>query len=389
MDTNSVNRDNFLAIPGYGDSVIRVERLAGRVHLYVDPFSGREISAKDIRGRIADSSDEMSETLDSFCTLYSPKQDDSEYFSALAIEESSNLQLCLTFLCDEISVILADDCIENPNQIDEYVRITLETVMLTMRPRVENCVLRSGKNSSVNDVCFTIGHVQVDNQMHSRGSFDFPVILKGRQENKVILPTDFFRLSSQILAKTTEDSQFCLKFVTESDDGIFVKSISIKISPLDLFIEDVFVYKMVLILKSFSGEDEEIYNVLTDVKAASGSLACPTTLESLEINPINVLVSIHASVKAYVGLDQSPLQFGRYHRDFVRTTYFALGQSIARHYISGTLFRAGWVVGSLEMIGSPTGLTRAIGDGIRDFVALPYHGMLNGPWAFVRGTIEF
>ena len=66
-----------------------------------------------------------------------------------------------------------------------------------------------------------------------------------------------------------------------------------------------------------------------------------------------------------------------------------LGQSIARHYISGTLFRAGWVVGSLEMIGSPAGLTRAVSTGMRDFVALPYNGILNGPWAFLRGWFRF
>ena len=118
---------------------------------------------------------------------------------------------------------------------------------------------------------------------------------------------------------------------------------------------------------------------------AARSLARPLLFESLDIQPINVLVSLHASVKAFVGLDQSPLHFGGYHRQFVRTTSFALGQSVARHYISGTLFRAGWVVGSLEMIGSPAGLTRAVSTGMRDFVALPYNGMYNGPLAFLRG----
>ena len=129
--------------------------------------------------------------------------------------------------------------------------------------------------------------------------------------------------------------------------------------------------------------------VESDAKMAASSLAKPLFLESLDIEPINVLVSLHASVKAFVGLDQSPLQFGGYHRQFVRTTSFALGQSIARHYISGTLFRAGWVVGSLEMIGSPAGLTRAVSTGMRDFVALPYNGILNGPWAFLRGLSFF
>merc|ERR1719266_1123603 len=86
-------------------------------------------------------------------------------------------------------------------------------------------------------------------------------------------------------------------------------------------------------------------SVKAEIKMAARSLARPLLFESLDIQPINVLVSLHASVKAFVGLDQSPLHFGGYHRQFVRTTSFALGQSIARHYISGTLFRAGWVVG--------------------------------------------
>ena len=40
------------------------------------------------------------------------------------------------------------------------------------------------------------------------------------------------------------------------------------------------------------------------------------------------------------------------------------------------------------MIGSPTGLTRAVGDGIKDFVGLPYHGLFNGPWAFFTGIVH-
>ena len=40
------------------------------------------------------------------------------------------------------------------------------------------------------------------------------------------------------------------------------------------------------------------------------------------------------------------------------------------------------------MIGSPTGLTRAVGDGIKDFVGLPYNGLFNGPWAFMTGIVH-
>ena len=64
---------------------------------------------------------------------------------------------------------------------------------------------------------------------------------------------------------------------------------------------------------------------------------------------------------------------------------YILGQSLARHYISGALFRSHWVVGSLDLIGSPSGFTRTVGEGVKDFVALPYHGIFQGPWSFFSG----
>lgn len=65
---------------------------------------------------------------------------------------------------------------------------------------------------------------------------------------------------------------------------------------------------------------------------------------------------------------------------------FRLGHTLTMHYLSGAIFGAGWVVGSLELLGSPGGLARAMGSGLRDFVSLPYSGLIQGPWAFLRGV---
>ena len=37
------------------------------------------------------------------------------------------------------------------------------------------------------------------------------------------------------------------------------------------------------------------------------------------------------------------------------------------------------------MIGSPSGFTRTVGEGVKDFVALPYQGIFQGPWSFFSG----
>jgi hypothetical protein len=61
--------------------------------------------------------------------------------------------------------------------------------------------------------------------------------------------------------------------------------------------------------------------------------------------------------------------------------------------ITPSLCVAGWVVGSLEILGSPASLVRSIGNGISDFFRLPYEGLTRGPGAFVsgvsRGTTSF
>lgn len=57
------------------------------------------------------------------------------------------------------------------------------------------------------------------------------------------------------------------------------------------------------------------------------------------------------------------------------------------HYLSSAIFGAGWVVGSLELLGTPGGLARAMGSGLRDFISLPYRGLIEGPWAFLTGIV--
>jgi len=40
-----------------------------------------------------------------------------------------------------------------------------------------------------------------------------------------------------------------------------------------------------------------------------------------------------------------------FERSCVMTTAYRLGQTLAMHYVSSALFKAGWVVGSLELLG--------------------------------------
>nr|CAD7196002.1 unnamed protein product [Timema douglasi] len=69
-----------------------------------------------------------------------------------------------------------------------------------------------------------------------------------------------------------------------------------------------------------------------------------------------------------------------------KSSTYKLGNTLALHYLYGAIFGVGWVVGSMELLGNPGGLARTLGTGLRDFVYLPYQGILQGPWGFFVGV---
>ncbi|KAG8198573.1 hypothetical protein JTE90_026471 [Oedothorax gibbosus] len=74
-----------------------------------------------------------------------------------------------------------------------------------------------------------------------------------------------------------------------------------------------------------------------------------------------------------------------FERENILTSHYEIGRMLVIHYFTGALFRAGWVVGSLDILGNPAGFARAVGAGMSDLVYLPYRGMLHGPRAFISG----
>lgn len=115
-------------------------------------------------------------------------------------------------------------------------------------------------------------------------------------------------------------------------------------------------------------------------------MARPLQLESLRFDILHVLLSVHTCVRFYIALDHSPLVFSAFERKNINTQMMRLGYSLGMHYLSGAIFGAGWVVGSLEILGSPSGLARSVSTGLRDFVSLPVEGLFRGPWDFLVGV---
>lgn len=71
------------------------------------------------------------------------------------------------------------------------------------------------------------------------------------------------------------------------------------------------------------------------------ALVYPMRLQRLIIQPVHLLVSIHASLKLYIASDHTPLSFSEFERGPLCTTARQLVHALAMHYAAGALFRAG------------------------------------------------
>uniref|UniRef100_A0A8C2WXL4 Vacuolar protein sorting 13 homolog B n=1 Tax=Cyclopterus lumpus TaxID=8103 RepID=A0A8C2WXL4_CYCLU len=317
------------------------------------------------------------------------------------------------------SVVLSDD-ITNPSGSVELLRLTLTKLLLTLAPvpppspprelaadpdlgaaaaaAAAVSALMPGGASLIEVHCSSL---QVDNQLYNRASFHFPVLLcqdqrvgadPGGPWSNDVNPTE-----SPEALEEFKRSCFLQLTMTLAGDGCTAE----ELQPARVYLEDTFVYYIKTLFHTYIpdgamasarvGTQKRIH--FFQVRQSVQALVHPVRLQRLTIQPVNLLVSIHASLKLYIASDHTPLSFSLFERGPLCTTARQLVHALAMHYAAGALFRAGWVVGSLEILGSPASLVRSIGNGVSDFFRLPYEGLTRGPGAFVsgvsRGTTSF
>ncbi|XP_045567568.1 vacuolar protein sorting-associated protein 13B [Salmo salar] len=322
---------------------------------------------------------------------------------------TSNWKLAFRVLLSEASVSLSDDITSRSGSV-ELLRLTVSKLLLNL------CPARLGDSgmglvtAGMGEACLVEVHcanLQVDNQLYNRASFHFPVLLC--QEQSVELPlwtSDANPTTSLQALEEFKASCFLQLGLTLDREGYSVDQLTFHIKPARLYLEDTFVYYIKTLFHTYIPDSalapspgpnpSEYYGgplVPVTVLRSIPALVHPLRLQRLVIQPVSVLVSIHASLKLYIASDHTPLSFSLFDRGPLCTTARQLIHALTMHYAAGALFRAGWVVGSLDLLGSPASLVRSIGNGVADFFRLPYEGLTRGPGAFVsgvsRGTTSF
>ncbi|XP_075961498.1 intermembrane lipid transfer protein VPS13B isoform X2 [Anarhichas minor] len=340
---------------------------------------------------------------------------------AVINQHSRSFKLSSRVLLSEASVVLSDD-ITNPSGSVELLRLTLTKLLLTLAPApppelVADPDLGAASVSALMPDASLIevhcSSLQVDNQLYNRASFHFPVLLcqdqrvgaePGGPWSSDANPTD-----SPEALEEFKRSCFLQLRMTLAGDRCTAEEITFQLQPARVYLEDTFVYYIKTLFHTYipdsamasatagtqrrSRESGLVPILPEQVLQSVQALVHPVRLQRLTIHPVNLLVSIHASLKLYIASDHTPLFFSLFERGPLCTTARQLVHALAMHYAAGALFRAGWVVGSLDILGSPASLVRSIGNGVSDFFRLPYEGLTRGPGAFVsgvsRGTTSF
>lgn len=242
------------------------------------------------------------------------------------------------------------------------------------------------------ELSMRIGAFQVDNQLQD-DTYEFSVILTPSDapmtSRRIPLPR---RPGARSRAKPLVSIKCVYELGTCTND-IFVSSLSVSLQPLTLYIEDTFVYRLGDMIVSFLPPsvhyssklpgNQEINSLgVLDVTSSS---VWPILMGELTITPVTLNVTLHGSAKLFLSVDDSPLSLGQFHLSPVFLPSSTLVQKLTYHYVTAALFKAGWVLGSLELLGNPAGLVRSLSQGVADFFYLPYDGLTRGPGAFVSG----
>lgn len=256
----------------------------------------------------------------------------------------------------QLSLAVFDD-LTHHRASSELLRLTLDHVFLQMAPVAghlpgEEMATAPFRIYSVEVCC---GDLQLDNQLYNKSNFHFAVLVcQGEKtESPQCSKMQSLLVSSEDLEEYKKNCfiKLCLT-LTEGKDVLFdVNEFSFELKPARLYVEDTFVYYIKTLFETYLPSSSpgtqptalaggrQVLPV--QVRQHARALVHPVKLRKLVIQPVNLLVSIHASLKLYIASDHTPLSFSVFERGPIFTTARQLVHALAMHYAAGALFRAG------------------------------------------------
>ncbi|GFO46200.1 vacuolar protein sorting-associated protein 13b [Plakobranchus ocellatus] len=328
-------------------------------------------------------------------------------------QQGMKLSLSVGVFCEMFSLEILDESLVD-KRLSPLMAIYLRDMFFASFP------VAKGPDAACAKISFSlsVGSIQVDNQRFGVGTYDFPVVFLPQafssSETEDSASSSVARLSFLTEAKSVvelhaimKSRAFCHIQAVVYEDSIWrqsgVESVDVFFKPFSVYVDDTFVYRVLEEVEAFAPSRLTSSRLLINstfrqteacalsrklplaVELNSLVLSMPVRIKHLSIQPIKMLLSVHASVRLFLASDHTPLSLAKFERDQILSSTQRLVHALTVHYASAAIFRAGIVVGSLEILGNPTGLVRSIGTGVSDLISLPYSGLTRGPSAFVSG----
>ena len=328
----SILNDVFVQIPHVCDVKIHVEAVGHTRHMYVDPVSRAEVSAKEIRSRIKGNEKTVVVHKKTEKTSVSPEKEyhlhvssviDSSPLKIKQIKSTSKpteLETCIH--SKQICFIVCDENVVSP-KITEVLRVTACDILMyysnltSPEVSVKYCPF---VNHNVN-VC--LGDFQIDNQLYERVGYDFPVLFT--KQNGASSEGELLNTSEMLNNETLKDrvktakkrSLLTINISLIQDlirQKINVDVVDFSIKPIAIFAEDKYIYDLLKVIDSFIPSDLSVskrkqQNCLPcDVKAASLMLTNCVRIGDLSVEPFELLLSVHASLKLFISSEDTPLR---------------------------------------------------------------------------------
>uniref|UniRef100_A0A182NL10 Chorein N-terminal domain-containing protein n=1 Tax=Anopheles dirus TaxID=7168 RepID=A0A182NL10_9DIPT len=407
----------FLNIPLYGDLKLAVRIRNRTTALVIDYISqDLEFSAKEIRTRLSNPlrPEPSAQSVSGASTISTSAGSDyrSETECASSASNLRGREQLLQSYFRSVMITLFNDERQQACFKQDIISFNFDRIGF-----------RAERGHKANSATLHCGNIQVDNELHSGGEYDFPVVLcsEDHETKQRKLPTQQaspnpYRLEDQLeqLSKVALCTLECdLVGDDDNDDGDTplgsksgVEALRLKVNPIRAYIEDTYInvlvdYLMECLPAAMLHERRENESTPIRIRCQPGEVLVPRAVtqqscylsepikfRSVRIEPLAVLLSVHACMRLYIALDHSPLEFAAFERRAVRSLPIKFGNAVGMHYLSGAIFGGGWVIGSLEILGSPSGLARSVTSGLRDFVSLPVQGLFRGPWGFLVGVTQ-
>lgn len=358
----------FICIPEVFDVKVSSSRIGHTLHVSINPVNRAEVSAKEIRSRIKSRGSSQPKETSVVKTVASsveikkiePQRNRSTLspqFCQSRVKRSehhfqrTDLQLSVTCLCHRLDVVILDEQ-SSATSVQEFMSVTLESIGILFYPMMDVPHSTMDRIRHLQHVQLRVRNFQIDNLMYGKASYDFPVVMRARTDHKMAADETKIQLSvtrnlREELDRLANNSLVNVHVELFNDDhGSIVQAVSIAIRPTTVCIEDVYVSNLLKVIDSLIPRMTKVNLSMerrfpAKVSATADLLCCPVCLQRLCIEKIDLMISVHASLKLYIASDDAPLSLGRFEQTNVWTSAHQLMRVLAMHYATCALYRAG------------------------------------------------